>query len=115
MFASPLAKKLASEKGIELTVIRGTGPHNRIIAADVEEYVPGETKSVCHLAVSAERASARIFSQPWLSGDNLPAAVDGAVASPVASSTVGATEFTDLETSTIRKVFLSSTDTLHIL
>jgi pyruvate dehydrogenase E2 component (dihydrolipoamide acetyltransferase) len=44
VFASPLAKKLASERGIELAAIRGTGPHNRIIAADVEEYVPGELR-----------------------------------------------------------------------
>ena len=58
MFASPLAKKLASEKGIELAAIRGTGPHNRIIAADVEEYVPGEvalTRKSCisHVACAA--------------------------------------------------------------
>jgi hypothetical protein len=43
IFASPLAKKLASAKGIDLAAVRGTGPHNRIIAADVEEFVPGET------------------------------------------------------------------------
>ena len=53
VFASPLAKKLASEKGIELAAIQGTGPHNRIIAADVEEYVPGETALNCALLYHA--------------------------------------------------------------
>ena len=40
IIASPLAKKLASEKGIDLSAVSGTGPHNRIIAADVKEYIP---------------------------------------------------------------------------
>ena len=37
---SPLAKKLAAEKGISLDQISGSGPNSRIIAADVEEYQP---------------------------------------------------------------------------
>ena len=35
---SPYAKKLADEKGIDLTQVAGTGPNNRIIAADIEEF-----------------------------------------------------------------------------
>ncbi|MFK5878937.1 MAG: pyruvate dehydrogenase complex dihydrolipoamide acetyltransferase [Flavobacteriaceae bacterium] len=38
--ASPLAKKLAEEKGINLSQIQGTGDHGRIIKRDVENYVP---------------------------------------------------------------------------
>ncbi|MGA1191222.1 MAG: dihydrolipoamide acetyltransferase family protein [Bdellovibrionota bacterium] len=34
--ASPLAKKLASEKGIDLTTIQGTGPDGRIVKKDLE-------------------------------------------------------------------------------
>lgn len=37
VFASPLAKKLAEEKGIDLSLVSGTGPNDRIIKADVEE------------------------------------------------------------------------------
>ena len=37
VFASPLAKRLAEEKGLSLDQIAGTGPNNRIIAADVNE------------------------------------------------------------------------------
>jgi pyruvate dehydrogenase E2 component (dihydrolipoamide acetyltransferase) len=36
VFASPLAKRLAKEKGINLATIKGTGPHGRIISKDVE-------------------------------------------------------------------------------
>jgi pyruvate dehydrogenase E2 component (dihydrolipoamide acetyltransferase) len=34
--ASPLARRLARERGIELAAIRGTGPEGRIVAEDVE-------------------------------------------------------------------------------
>ncbi len=33
--ASPLAKKLASEGGIDLSTVKGTGPHGRIVARDL--------------------------------------------------------------------------------
>lgn len=36
IFASPLAKRLALEKGINLKLIQGSGPHGRIVKADVE-------------------------------------------------------------------------------
>lgn len=35
IFASPLAKRLAAEDGLELTQIQGTGPHGRIVARDI--------------------------------------------------------------------------------
>jgi pyruvate dehydrogenase E2 component (dihydrolipoamide acetyltransferase) len=38
--ASPLAKKLAEDKGINLLHIQGTGDHGRIIKRDIENYVP---------------------------------------------------------------------------
>ena len=37
LFASPLARRLAQEKGIELSRLQGSGPHGRIIKRDVEE------------------------------------------------------------------------------
>uniref|UniRef100_A0A8C3VVP9 Acetyltransferase component of pyruvate dehydrogenase complex n=1 Tax=Catagonus wagneri TaxID=51154 RepID=A0A8C3VVP9_9CETA len=40
LFVSPLAKKLASEKGIDLTQVKGTGPDGRIIKKDIDSFVP---------------------------------------------------------------------------
>ncbi|MCP4978730.1 MAG: pyruvate dehydrogenase complex dihydrolipoamide acetyltransferase [Maribacter sp.] len=40
IFASPLAKKIAKEKGINLNDIKGTGDHGRIVKKDVESFVP---------------------------------------------------------------------------
>lgn len=41
IFASPLAKKLAEEKGIDLRYVKGSGDNGRIIKADIDNYVPG--------------------------------------------------------------------------
>jgi pyruvate dehydrogenase E2 component (dihydrolipoamide acetyltransferase) len=36
VFASPLAKRLAKQAGLDIASIRGSGPHGRVVAADVE-------------------------------------------------------------------------------
>jgi pyruvate dehydrogenase E2 component (dihydrolipoamide acetyltransferase) len=41
IFASPLAKRIAEQKGIDLSAVRGSGPHGRIVKADVEGAKPG--------------------------------------------------------------------------
>jgi len=40
VFASPLAKKLAEEKGVDISMIAGTGEGGRIVKRDVDHYVP---------------------------------------------------------------------------
>ncbi|WP_242132824.1 pyruvate dehydrogenase complex dihydrolipoamide acetyltransferase [Aestuariivivens marinum] len=40
VFVSPLAKKLAEEKGINLTQVKGSGEHGRIVKRDIENYIP---------------------------------------------------------------------------
>ncbi|CCG80729.1 Dihydrolipoyllysine-residue acetyltransferase component of pyruvate dehydrogenase complex, mitochondrial [Taphrina deformans PYCC 5710] len=40
IFASPVARRLAEEKGIALRDVKGTGPEGRIVKADVENYKP---------------------------------------------------------------------------
>ena len=39
--ASPLAKKIAAEKGIDLQKVKGSGDGGRIIKADIDQYTPG--------------------------------------------------------------------------
>ncbi len=43
VFASPLAKRLARDAGIELGAISGSGPHGRVIKSDVEAAKSGKT------------------------------------------------------------------------
>ncbi|ODQ79026.1 hypothetical protein BABINDRAFT_180755 [Babjeviella inositovora NRRL Y-12698] len=56
IFASPYAKTLALEKGVSLKDLKGTGPNGRIVAKDVESYVPQAAASVT--AASATTATA---------------------------------------------------------
>jgi pyruvate dehydrogenase E2 component (dihydrolipoamide acetyltransferase) len=41
VIASPLAKRIAADKGIDLASLKGSGPHGRIVKADVEGARPG--------------------------------------------------------------------------
>lgn len=50
IFASPLAKKIAVEKGIILGDISGSGENGRIIKRDVEQYQPIQSKVVGNIA-----------------------------------------------------------------
>ncbi|CAF1046042.1 unnamed protein product [Rotaria sordida] len=39
VFASPFARKLAEEKGVDLELVQGTGPNGRVIAEDIEKFI----------------------------------------------------------------------------
>jgi len=43
IMASPLAKKIAKEKGIDLSLVSGTGESGRIVKRDVENFTPAAT------------------------------------------------------------------------
>ncbi|KAM8927497.1 dihydrolipoyllysine-residue acetyltransferase component of pyruvate dehydrogenase complex, mitochondrial isoform 2-T2 [Pelodytes ibericus] len=51
-FVSPLAKKLASEKGIDLKLVKGTGPDGRITKKDIDVFVPPKVAPVSTPAVA---------------------------------------------------------------
>jgi len=44
IFASPLARRIAAEKGLDLTQISGSGPHGRIVKADVAGAKPAAAR-----------------------------------------------------------------------
>lgn len=54
IFASPLAKKLAEEKGIALASIKGSGENGRIVKRDVENYQPGLATAAAYVPVGEE-------------------------------------------------------------
>lgn len=55
IFASPLAKRIAAEKGVDLASVKGSGPNGRIVKADVENAKPG----VAPAAAPAPKAAAK--------------------------------------------------------
>jgi pyruvate dehydrogenase E2 component (dihydrolipoamide acetyltransferase) len=44
VFASPLARRIAEQKGVDLSGVSGTGPRGRIVKSDVENAKPGAAK-----------------------------------------------------------------------
>jgi pyruvate dehydrogenase E2 component (dihydrolipoamide acetyltransferase) len=54
IFASPLARRLAKEAGLDLTAVSGSGPHGRIVKTDVEKAAAsGGAKAAPAAAASA--------------------------------------------------------------
>jgi pyruvate dehydrogenase E2 component (dihydrolipoamide acetyltransferase) len=52
VIASPLAKRLAAEKGVDLSALKGSGPRGRIVKADIEGAEAGTAKPVAAQAPS---------------------------------------------------------------
>ena len=58
LFASPLARRIAAEKGINLAGIKGSGPNGRIVKADVENAKPGAAPAAAQAPKAAAKAPA---------------------------------------------------------
>jgi pyruvate dehydrogenase E2 component (dihydrolipoamide acetyltransferase) len=59
--ATPLARRLAGERGIDLSRVTGSGPHGRIVAADVEAAAPAGRGA--SLAAGASAADVKALYQ----------------------------------------------------
>ena len=59
VFASPLARRLALQKGLDISKIKGSGPHGRIIRADVEAPTAASTPQELPVSVPTEATMAR--------------------------------------------------------
>ena len=60
--ASPLAKRLAAEAGLDLSAIAGSGPNGRIIKADIEAAKAGGTAKAAPVAQAAPQAAPQTTS-----------------------------------------------------
>lgn len=83
--ASPLAKRLADEKGINLSEVSGSGDNGRIVKRDVDEFKPA-AKTEAPAPAAAPKA------------ESAPAAAAPAAAAPAAAG-----DFTDTPVSQMRK------------
>jgi len=64
IFASPLAKRIAAEKGLDLSRITGSGPNGRIVKADVESAKPGAATFAAPAPAAAPRVAPPSGGQP---------------------------------------------------
>ncbi|MEZ4852838.1 2-oxo acid dehydrogenase subunit E2 [Flavobacterium sp.] len=56
IFASPLAKKIAEEKGINLAQVKGTGENGRIVKSDVENFTASSVATPAQAVAAASQA-----------------------------------------------------------
>lgn len=68
ILASPLAKKLADEKGINLKYIKGSGDAGRIVKSDVEDYKPQTSSSVSNSSSPQSSAKQKTITVSAASG-----------------------------------------------
>ncbi|MRX37854.1 pyruvate dehydrogenase [Flavobacterium sp. LC2016-23] len=68
ILASPLAKKIASDKGIQLTQVKGSGENGRIVKSDIENFTPAaqgqpaaNTTAAAPKAETAAPAAPKVF------------------------------------------------------
>ena len=69
IFASPLARRIAAQKGLDLAALTGSGPHGRIVKADVEAAQPAaSTATGATPPAEARQAPAPAAAAPAPSG-----------------------------------------------
>ncbi|HWK96253.1 MAG TPA: biotin/lipoyl-containing protein [Pseudolabrys sp.] len=61
-YVTPLARRLASERGIDLTRVSGTGPHGRIVAADIGKAPPAAAQAAPQYYLVADVEIGRLLA-----------------------------------------------------
>lgn len=62
IFASPLAKKIASDKGVNLSQVKGTGENGRITKSDVENFTPSAASTPVQAVTDATNTVSAVKS-----------------------------------------------------
>jgi pyruvate dehydrogenase E2 component (dihydrolipoamide acetyltransferase) len=66
ILASPLAKKIAGEKGIQLTQVKGSGENGRITKSDVENFAPQASTSPTTASAAPAKAETVAAPKPYV-------------------------------------------------
>ncbi|NUY80711.1 pyruvate dehydrogenase complex dihydrolipoamide acetyltransferase [Flavobacterium sp. MAH-1] len=66
IFISPLAKKIAEEKGINIAQVKGSGENGRIVKADIENFQPAAQATQAQPQAEAPKAEATAAVKPFV-------------------------------------------------
>jgi pyruvate dehydrogenase E2 component (dihydrolipoamide acetyltransferase) len=66
VFVSPLAKKIAQDKGINLATVKGSGENGRIVKSDVENYTPSSSSSSSAPSTKIETTASASNVKPFI-------------------------------------------------
>jgi len=91
--ASPLAKSLAKEKGIDIAKVPGSGEQGRIVKRDVENFSPQAQPA----------AQTQPAAQPKIETPSQPAATTAPAAKPATASAFGQESYDEVNVSQMRK------------
>jgi pyruvate dehydrogenase E2 component (dihydrolipoamide acetyltransferase) len=64
VFVSPLARKIASDKGVDITKVKGSGENGRIIKKDIENYAPAAAAPAPQAAAPAAAGKEQAAAKP---------------------------------------------------
>ncbi|OWK28700.1 pyruvate dehydrogenase complex dihydrolipoamide acetyltransferase [Sphingomonas mucosissima] len=101
--ASPLARRIAAEKGVDLGAVAGSGPNGRIVKADVEGAQPG-------VATSAPKADAA----PVASAPAAPAAAQAPAPAAIPDIPHETTKLSNMRKTIARRLTESKQQVPHI-
>ena len=92
--ASPLARKMAKDKGIDLNLVKGSAEGGRIVKKDIEDFKPGAAKAAAPAAAEAKAPAA----------ESAPAPAAKAAAAPITLPTfTGEEKFSERPVTQMRK------------
>jgi len=66
ILASPLAKKIASDKGIQLTQVKGSGENGRIVKSDIENFTPQTTATPAPKSDTPAKTESAAATKPFV-------------------------------------------------
>ncbi|MDI6050511.1 2-oxo acid dehydrogenase subunit E2 [Flavobacterium sp. XS2P24] len=66
ILASPLAKKIASDKGIQLTQVKGSGENGRIVKSDIENFTPQTSATPAPTSAAPAKAETVAAAKPFV-------------------------------------------------
>ena len=95
--ASPLARKIAKEKGINLNQLKGSADGGRIVKKDIESFVPSAASAAQPASAPAPSAAPASTPAPVAAAPSAPATV-------AAAPYVGVEKYTEKPVSQMRKV-----------
>ena len=64
VFATPLARRIAADKGLDLTAVAGSGPHGRIVKTDVENATASAAPTLAAVAPAPAKPAAPVGAFP---------------------------------------------------
>ena len=98
VFASPLARRIAADRGLDLAAVKGSGPHGRIVKADVAAAAP-----VAKAAAVASPAPAAAPVAPAAAAPPAPAAAPAPVSAAAVARLYEGRAYTEMALDGMRR------------